>query len=36
METGEPLSAIREQVQSANVYFGAFPVAQALGRARRS
>jgi hypothetical protein len=32
METGESLSAIRAQVQSANVYFGAFPVAQALGR----
>jgi hypothetical protein len=31
METGEPLSAIRAQVQSANVYFGAFPVAEALG-----
>ncbi len=32
METGEPLSAIRERVQSANVYFGAFPVAEALDR----
>src|SRR5712691_9792740 len=31
-ETGEPLSAIRDHVQSANVYFGAFPVAEALGR----
>jgi hypothetical protein len=31
METGEPLSAIRAQVRSANVYFGAFPIAQALG-----
>ena len=30
METGEPLSAIRASVQSANVYFGAFPVAEAL------
>ena len=30
METGEPLSAIRAQVRSANVYFGAFPIAQAL------
>jgi hypothetical protein len=30
METGEPLSAIRAQVQSANVYFGARPVAAAL------
>lgn len=32
METGEPLSAIRAQVQSANVYFGAFPIAEALGQ----
>src|SRR5580700_2326625 len=32
METGEPLSTIREHVQSANVYFGAFPVAEALGK----
>lgn len=31
MDTGEPLSAIREQVERANVYFGAFPVAEALG-----
>lgn len=32
METGEPLSTIRDRVQSANVYFGAFPVAEALSR----
>src|SRR5579862_290280 len=32
METGEPLSSIRDRVQSANVYFGAFPVAEALAR----
>jgi hypothetical protein len=32
METGEPLSTIRDRVQSANVYFGAFPVAAALAR----
>jgi hypothetical protein len=32
METGEPLSTIRDRVQSANVYFGAFPVAEALDR----
>ena len=32
METGEPLSTIRHRVQSANVYFGAFPVADALAR----
>src|SRR3984957_10877143 len=31
METGEPLSTVRSQVQSANVYFGAFPMVQALG-----
>lgn len=30
LDTGEPLSTIRSQVQSANVYFGAFPIAQAL------
>ncbi len=32
MDTGEPLSAIRDQVQSANVYFGAFPVSNALAQ----
>ncbi len=32
MDTGEPLSTIRSQVQSANVYFGAFPVAEALSK----
>jgi len=32
METGEPLSAIRAHVESANVYFGAFPVTEALAR----
>jgi hypothetical protein len=30
MDTGEPLAAIRSQVQSANVYFGAWPVVDAL------
>lgn len=30
LDTGEPLSTIRSQVQSANVYFGAFPIADAL------
>lgn len=30
MDTGEPLSAIREQVQSANVYLGAGPLVEAL------
>jgi Acyclic terpene utilisation family protein AtuA len=32
LDTGEPLSTIRSQVQSANVYFGAFPIAEALCR----
>lgn len=30
METGEALSQIRDRVQSANVYFGAAPIAEAL------
>lgn len=30
MDTGEPLSTIRGRVQSANVYFGAWPVVEAL------
>lgn len=32
METGEPLIAIREKVQSANVYLGAQPLVEALGK----
>ncbi|MFY9610899.1 MAG: acyclic terpene utilization AtuA family protein [Blastocatellia bacterium] len=32
METGEPLSSIRPQVQSANVYFGGGAVAQCLAK----
>lgn len=32
METGEPLSSILDQVQSANVYFGAAPIADALSQ----
>ena len=32
METGEPLSAIRSRVASANVYFGGRPVAEALSQ----
>jgi len=31
METGEPLSAIRGEVQSANAYIGAEPIVRALG-----
>lgn len=30
MDTGEPLSLIRDRVRSASVYLGAFPIAQAL------
>ena len=30
MDTGEPLAKIRDRVQSANVYLGAFPLAEAL------
>ena len=32
METGEPLSAVRDRVQSANVYLGAEPLVEALKR----
>ncbi|RMG48656.1 MAG: DUF1446 domain-containing protein [Acidobacteria bacterium] len=32
LDTGRPLSAIREHVQSANVYFGAAPIVDALRR----
>jgi hypothetical protein len=31
METGEPLATVRSKVESANVYFGAAPIAEALG-----
>lgn len=30
LDTGEPLATIRSRVESANVYFGAFPIAEAL------
>jgi len=30
MDTGAPLSTIRDRIQSANAYLGAFPIAQAL------
>ncbi len=30
METGESLETVRERLQSANVYFGAFPIVEAL------
>jgi hypothetical protein len=32
METGEPLAAVRDKVQSANVYLGASGLVEALGR----
>jgi hypothetical protein len=35
METGDPLSGVRDRVMSANVYFGAWPVVEALGKGAR-
>jgi hypothetical protein len=35
MDTGEPLSTIRDRVRSASVYFGAFPIAEALAGGAR-
>jgi len=35
MDTGEPLASIRDRVTSANVYLGAFPIAEALGQGAR-
>lgn len=32
MDTGEPLASVRDKVQSANVYLGAQPLVEALGR----
>ena len=32
MDTGAPLAEVRDRVLSANVYLGAFPIAEALGR----
>ncbi len=32
MDTGEPLSTVRDQIQSANVYLGAGPLVEALDR----
>ncbi|HZN26028.1 MAG TPA: acyclic terpene utilization AtuA family protein, partial [Burkholderiales bacterium] len=31
MDTGEPLSTVRDRILSANAYIGAFPLAEALG-----
>ncbi len=35
MDTGEPLASVRERVISANVYFGAGPIAEALTKGAR-
>jgi hypothetical protein len=35
MDTGAPLAGVRKQVTSANVYMGAFPIAEALDRGAR-
>ncbi len=35
METGEPLTTIRDRILSANAYIGAFPLAEALAAGRR-
>jgi hypothetical protein len=35
MDTGEPLATVRDRVTSANVYLGAFPIAEALGQGAR-
>ncbi|MFL6334354.1 MAG: acyclic terpene utilization AtuA family protein [Pyrinomonadaceae bacterium] len=35
METGAPLSDVRERVQSANAYLGAWPIVEALNRGAR-
>jgi hypothetical protein len=32
MDTGEPLASVRERIQSANVYLGAWPMVEALNR----
>ena len=35
MDTGEPLASVRDRVTSANVYLGAFPIAEALDAGAR-
>ena len=35
MDTGEPLSTVRDRIQSANVYLGAWPMVEALNRGAR-
>lgn len=35
MDTGEPLSSVRDRIQSANAYLGAAPIVEALSRGAR-
>jgi len=35
MDTGKPLSTVRDRIQSANVYLGAWPIVEALNRGAR-
>jgi hypothetical protein len=35
MDTGEPLSTVRDRIQSANAYLGAGPIVEALGKGAR-
>ena len=35
MDTGEPIAAIRDRIQSANAYIGAFPMARGAGHRRQ-
>lgn len=35
MDTGEPLSSVRDRVQSANAYLGAWPIVEALSQGAR-
>ena len=35
MDTGEPLGTVRDRIQSANVYLGAWPMVEALNRGAR-
>lgn len=35
MDTGAPLSSVRERIQSANAYLGAWPIVEALNRGAR-
>ena len=35
MDTGEPISTIRDRIQSANAYIGAFPLGRSAGHRRQ-